>query len=102
MRIIYTQPESFTINLLGECQFSVNDKRKLSVTSRIGFWGCWLVFENKSLESVVDVEESFLNMLLLKLTLPTYFIFKASLSPKQYSRLCRIILKLNNTTDASL
>ena len=43
MRIIYTQPNSFTINLLGECQFSIDDKRQLSVTSRIGFWGCWLV-----------------------------------------------------------
>ncbi|MFB0980456.1 MAG: hypothetical protein QMC62_06040 [Alteromonadaceae bacterium] len=99
MRIIYTQPNSFTINLLGECQFSIDDKRQLSVTSRIGFWGCWLVFEKHSSESKDTLKKNLLKTLLAKLTLPTYFIFKTSLSPKQYSRLCRIILKLNNTTN---
>jgi hypothetical protein len=99
MRVIYTQPNSFTINLLGECQFSIDDNRQLSVTSRIGFWGCWLVFDKHSLGSAKSIEKNLLKTLLAKLTLPTYFIFKTSLSPKQYSRLCRIILKLNNTTN---
>jgi hypothetical protein len=99
MRIIYTQPKSFTINILGECQFAVDDKKQLSVTSRIGFWGCWLVFEKHALGSEEIHEKKLLKTLLAKLNLPTYFIFKTSLSAKQYSRLCRIILKLNNTTD---
>lgn len=98
MRLIYTQPNSFTVNLLGECQFSADDKRQLSATSRIGFWGCWLVFEGQSSESKKSLEQNLLKTLLAKLTLPTYFIFKTSLSPKQYSRLCRILLKLNKST----
>jgi hypothetical protein len=91
--MFYIQPDNFTINLLGECQFSANDIRQLSVMSRIGFWGCWLTFENKT------IKKSFFKFLISKLISPRYFIFKKSLSPKQYSRLCRIILKLNNTTD---
>ncbi len=99
MRCIYTQPNSFTINLLGECQFSADDKRQLSVTSRIGFWGCWLVFEGKPSGSQKSLGKNLLKTLLIKFSQPTYFILKTSLSPKQYSRLCRIILKLNNTTE---
>ena len=102
MRVIYTQPESFTISLLGECQFSADEKRQLSVTSRIGFWGCWLIFEKELPEVKRSLKKKLLENLLTKLTQPTYFIFKASLSSQQYSRLCRIIVKLNNTTDASI
>lgn len=98
MRLIYTQPDSFTINTLGECQFSADDKRQLSVSSRIGFWGCWLVFERHSSGSAALIKNNLLKRLRVKLTSPSYFIFKTSLSPQQYSRLCRIILKLNNTT----
>ncbi|MFT5298465.1 MAG: hypothetical protein ACI9YH_004513 [Colwellia sp.] len=99
MRMIYIQPNSFTINLLGECQFSADDKRQLSVTSRIGFWGCWLVFEREPSGRKKSFEKNLLKTFLTRLSQPTYFIFKTSLSPKQYSRLCRIILKLNNTTN---
>ena len=99
MRMIYTQPNSFTINTLGECQFSATDKRQLCTASRIGFWGCWLVFEKHSSASEISLQKSSLKKLLAILTLPSYFIFKTSLSAKQYSRLCRIILKLNNTTE---
>jgi len=98
MRMIYTQPDSFTLNTLGECQFSANDKRQLSHSSRIGFWGCWLVFERHSSGSATLIKNNLLKSLQVKFTLPSYFIFKTSLSPQQYSRLCRIILKLNNTT----
>jgi hypothetical protein len=93
------QPDSFTLNILGECQFSSNDKRQLSAKSRISFWGCWLVFEKKSSGSLESPEKNRLKKLLVKLTFPTYFIFKTSLSPKQYSRLCRVILKLNNMAE---
>jgi hypothetical protein len=99
MRAIYTQPDSFTINILGECQFSTDDKRQLSAASRIGFWGCWLVFEKYSSAGAPAVKKSILKKLLVIINLPSYFIFKSSLSAQQYARLCRIILKLNNTTD---
>lgn len=97
--MIYTQPDSFTINILGECQFSPDDKRQLCAASRIGFWGCWLVFEKHSSSPIKTPNKSFLKRLSAKLTFPSYFIFKTSLSAKQYSRLCRIIFKLNNTTE---
>jgi len=97
MRMIYKQPDSFTINIMGECQFSAEDKRQLCAASRIGFWGCWLVFEKCSPSTIETINIPFLKKLLAKLTFNRYFIFKTSLSPQQFSRVCRIILKLNNT-----
>jgi len=99
MRKIYTQPDSFTINILGECQFSPNNKKQLSPASRIAFWGCWLVFEKQSSSTIETPNKALFEKLLAKLTLNGYFIFKTSLSPKQYSRICRIILRLNNVTE---
>ncbi|MBA6264198.1 hypothetical protein [Colwellia sp. Bg11-12] len=100
MRIIYTQPASFTLNIRGECQFSVDDKRQLSPESRIGFWGCWLVFESRSSENAYLLQQSPLKRWLVKLSLPSYFITQKSLSAKQYARLCRVIIKLSNNADS--
>ncbi|MFT6208245.1 MAG: hypothetical protein ACJA0T_002165 [Colwellia sp.] len=100
MRIIYTQPASFILNMMGECQFSVNDKKQLSPESRIGFWGCWLVFERSSSENAYPLPKSPLKKWLVRLGLPSYFIAKKNLSAKQYARLCRVIIKLNNNTDS--
>lgn len=96
MRIFYTEPDSFTLNIMGECQFSAEDKRQLSASSRIGFWGCWLVFEDNLSAELSPLKDNFLKRWLTQRMLPSYFIFKTSLSAKQYSRLCRVIIKLNN------
>ena len=95
MRIIYTQPNSFTVNIKGECQFSADEKRQLSTASRIGYWGCWLVFEQESAISKSSTHQSYLQKLLAQLNLPRYFISSRSLSAKQFARLSRIICKLN-------
>jgi hypothetical protein len=94
---MYVRPESFTVSIKGECQFSANDKRKLSAASRIGFWGCWLFFEQVSMASKTSSHQFFLQKLLSKLNLPSYYISRSSLSAKHYARLCRVICKLNAT-----
>jgi hypothetical protein len=83
-------PQSFTLTLSGECQFSPHDKKQLSALSRIGFWGCWLAFEGKSSKNLPVLQK------IQKIFNPsTVFIAKRSVTPKQYARLCRVILKLN-------
>jgi len=97
--MLYKQPDSFTINILGECQFSADDKRQLCAASRIGFWGCWLIFDKHLSSGIETPNKPLLKKLLTKLTFQGYFVFKSSLSAKQYSRLCRIIFKLNNKAE---
>lgn len=99
--MVYTQPDSFTINIIGECQFSADDKRQLSPASRIGFFGCWLVFEKSSTAKEEAAEHSFWTKLQASLRSPSYFIFKSSLSAKQYARLCRIIMTLSHSSQAN-
>ncbi|MFT4724169.1 MAG: hypothetical protein ACI9O3_000729 [Colwellia sp.] len=96
MRMFYVEPNSFTLDIMGECQFSAKGKRQLSASSRIGFWGCWLVFEDNLPAPVTLLKNHFFKTCLAKLNLPSFFIFKTSLSAKHYSRLCRVIVKLNN------
>lgn len=82
--------KSFTLTLSGECKFSVQETKQLSGLSRIGFWGCWLAFEGEDLKNL-----PFLKKLLKKLSPSTVFIPKSSVTPKQYARLCRVVMKLN-------
>jgi hypothetical protein len=82
--------KSFTLTVTGECQFSVQDKKQLSAISRIGLWGCWLAFEDENSKNL-----PFLKKLLKKISPPTVFIPQNSVTPKQYARLCRVVMKLN-------
>jgi hypothetical protein len=90
LRVYSSISKSFTLTVSGECQFSPQDKQQLSGLSRVGFWGCWLAFEEKDSKNL-----PFLQKLQNIFSPSTVFITKRSVTPEQYARLCRIILKLN-------
>ncbi len=72
----------FVLTTQGECQFTDQqgrvEERTLSPYSRVSFLGCWLFFSQQE----GDNRHS------------STFIFKDSLSSKDYSRLRRVILAL--------
>lgn len=90
LRVYYLLSKSFTLTHTGECQFSPQEKKQLSGLSRIGVWGCWLAFEGEDPKNL-----SFHKKLLKKISPSTVFIPKSSVTPKQYARLCRVVMKLN-------
>jgi hypothetical protein len=101
LRVFYflprSSPKNFTLTISGECQFSIDDKRQLSAASRIGYLGCWLVFEKKA-----KVKRSIFEKLITMFDSHRLFIFRKSLSPKHYARLCRIILKMSIESKSKL
>jgi len=96
LRVHSSLSKSFTLTLSGECQFSPQDKKQLSVLSRIGVWGCWLAFEDEDSKNLSCIKK-----LLKNLYSSTVFIPQSSVTPKQYARLCRVVMKLkaNSKTD---
>ena len=97
LRVYSLLTKSFTLTVTGECQFSPQDKKQLSALSRVGVWGCLLAFEDEDLKNL-----SFLKKLLKNLYSSTVFIPQSSVTPKQYARLCRVVMKLNASLKQSM
>lgn len=83
---------SLVISSDGYCCFDRGPMLKLTISSRIGFAGCWLILTDE-LFDMVD-EQSRDKPVATKSVINTYFIFKNSVSAQDYARLSRVVLSL--------
>lgn len=72
--------------LSGICQFDQYNQWKIAGNSRINWLGCYLVLVSNNSEKKLK---------------QTLFIYRDSVSKKDYSRLCRIILKVKTLPAAN-
>lgn len=76
---------SFNIEVSGRCQFRIDEIWKITYRSKISYWGCYLCLEK------IDAATNNIHIPTIR---KTSFYFKDSFSQLDYSRLCRVILKI--------
>ncbi|WDE06363.1 hypothetical protein SG34_005420 [Thalassomonas viridans] len=78
----------------GYCRFDRGPVWKLSVSSRVGFAGCWLVLTDELLTPPVEKSRLQSVAAMPEAVVSSRFFFKDSLSAQDFARLSRVILSL--------
>jgi hypothetical protein len=78
----YSNIGNFVIDNDGKCVFSEHQEFQLDASSRVGWFGCWLVLTSFVVSNNKEVKY--------------LFLFKNSISSQDYSRMSRIIKRLKH------
>jgi hypothetical protein len=79
---------TFQLSTQGLVDFNVEEQWEINIKSKLSWLGCWLVLDH------VSQDNKTLNGPSRKKKQKSIFIFKDSVSDKQYARLSRILLKV--------
>lgn len=85
---LFSENSVFTIDQIGVCQFSVEEKRQLSAQSKISWLGVYLFFEDNDASANHTIKKNERG----------YFLYKDMFSLQDYSRISRIILYCQNSS----